>query len=212
MQIESSWNQVLKDELQKPYVSALKEFLKGQVYYPPKERVFRAFELTPFEKVRVVILGQDPYHGEGQAEGLCFSVPEGVKSPPSLKNIFKELQSDLGVIRKELSLDAWARQGVLLLNTTLTVKKGQPLSHKGYGWESLTDAVIQRLGERSDRVIFVFWGKHAQKKEGLIPSESPHVILKAAHPSPFSAYNGFFGCRHFSKINEYLENPIDWSL
>ncbi|MEX1013504.1 MAG: uracil-DNA glycosylase [Waddliaceae bacterium] len=212
MQIESSWNHVLNKELQKPYMRALEVSLAGVEYYPPKENVFRAFELTPFEKVRVVILGQDPYHGEGQAEGLCFSVPEGIKPPPSLRNIFKELHSDLGITPKSCSLAPWARQGVLLLNTTLTVRRGEPLSHKDLGWEQLTDVVIQKLNEKRDPVIFVLWGKHAQQKELLIPKDSHHLILKAAHPSPFSAYRGFFGCSHFSKINSFLNEPIDWSL
>jgi uracil-DNA glycosylase len=186
--------------------------------YPPKELVFNAFWQIPFDKVKVLIMGQDPYHGPGQAHGLCFSVPVGVPPPPSLQNIFKEISSDLGLpIPKHGCLLKWAAQGVLLLNATLTVRQGEPLSHHGKGWERFTDAVIAALCEREDPVIFVLWGKNAQDKCKRIKGmHSPHAVFTAAHPSPLSAHQGFMGCRHFSKINEQLENwgksPIDWMI
>lgn len=180
--------------------------------YPPEELVFNAFN-TPFEEVKVVIVGQDPYHGAGQAHGLCFSVPVGVPSPPSLQNIFKELATDTGCVRTDGCLSGWARQGVLLLNATLTVREGQPMSHHGKGWERFTNAAIRCLNEREDPVIFVLWGSSAKKKGMGI--DSHHFVLTAPHPSPLSAYTGFFGCRHFSKINELLlqqnKKEINWS-
>ncbi len=214
--LESSWKEVLSDELKKPYMTDLAAFVRqerekyGNIY-PPKELVFNALNLTPYEKVRVVIVGQDPYHGPGQAHGLCFSVPKGVEPPPSLKNIFKEIRDDLGLdIPKHGCLLKWAEQGVLLLNATLTVRESSPLSHHKKGWEQFTDAIIRKIAEKKNPVIFVLWGRNAQEKCKDI--DQHHIILKAAHPSPLSAYNGFFGCRHFSKINEFLDNPIDWKL
>jgi uracil-DNA glycosylase len=223
MRIAASWYQVLKHELEKPYVQKLKNFLNeeeqnGVTIYPPPHQIFNAFLHTPIATVKVVIMGQDPYHGKGQAEGLCFSVAEGTSLPPSLRNIFLELENDLGIKRGlKGSLASWAAQGVLLLNATLTVRAGSPASHYGMGWEQFTDAVIQTLSERHDPIIFVLWGKFAQEKCAhlLTRKESPHILLKAPHPSPFSAHQGFFGCRHFSKINTLLKSfgktPIDWS-
>lgn len=218
--IESSWKEILFDEFNAPYFASLKEFLiaekKSYKVYPPGEEIFSAFNHTPFEKVKAVILGQDPYHGKGQAHGLCFSVPFGVKSPPSLENIFKEIHKDLGIsIPDHGNLLKWAEQGVLLLNTTLTVRANQAGSHQGKGWEKFTDAVIKKISENKTGVIFILWGRYAQAKEILIDAKKHHV-LKAAHPSPFSAYNGFFDCRHFSKTNEILTSqklpPIHWKL
>ncbi len=224
MKLEKSWHEVLKEEIEKPYVKGLKAFLEeekrnGAVVYPPEELVFNAFSHTPFGKVKVVIVGQDPYHGPGQAHGLCFSVQKGVEPPPSLKNIFKELEADLGV-KQALHgcLTSWADQGVLLLNATLTVRANQPKSHYGKGWEQFTDAVIAKVSEKDDGVIFVLWGKSAQEKFAHVEKKesTPHLVLMAAHPSPFSVHSGFFGCRHFSKINEQLKKwgktPIDWEL
>jgi len=221
-QLEPSWAKVLQEEFQKPYMENLKAFI-GQErsgpseIYPPSKEVFNAFFYTPIEEVKVVIVGQDPYHGPNQAHGLCFSVPEGVAPPPSLQNIFKELQSDLGIpIPKQGSLISWAKQGVLLLNATLTVSQASPMSHHKKGWEQFTNAVIQILADRSNPLVFILWGKSAQEKCKYIVFNSSHLILKAAHPSPLSAYNGFFGCRHFSKTNQFLidqgKTPIDWSL
>jgi uracil-DNA glycosylase len=224
-EIEASWKVILEDELQKPYMLQLAAFVEkeraaGISIYPPKELVFNAFNLTPYDKVNVLIVGQDPYHGPGQAHGLCFSVPENVDFPPSLRNIFKELKEDVGmVIPDNGCLIPWAKQGVMLLNTTLTVRQGTPLSHAGKGWERFTDVVIAKLSEREDPVIFVLWGNAAKEKVAHIKQlegKTQHFLLSAAHPSPFSANNGFFGCRHFSKINEILlklnKKPIDWSL
>ena len=190
------------------YFKSLQSFLteerKIATVYPPENNVFQAFELTPFDELKVVILGQDPYHGENQAHGLCFSVPEGVPQPPSLVNIFKEIQTDINIQRPQSgNLERWAKQGVFLLNTTLTVQAGKPLSHKNKGWEIFTDEVIKQISREKTGVIFLLWGKHAQSKESLIDS-GKHYILKAAHPSPLSAYNGFFGCKHFSKTNLIL--------
>lgn len=226
--LEKSWQTQLQDELNKPYMLQLAAFVEKEyalgttAVYPPKELIFNAFLHTPFEKVNVVIMGQDPYHGPGQAHGLSFSVPLGMRPPPSLQNIFKELESDLGdIASKQGCLSAWAHQGVLLLNATLTVRKGEPLSHYGRGWELFTDTVIRKLAERKDPVIFVLWGKSAQDKCRFLSAlqtsnQSQHFILTAAHPSPFSAYHGFFGCRHFSKINDLLREqkkvPIDWKI
>jgi len=220
-QFDKKWKELLKQDLLSPYVTELVSFLDNehasQTIFPPKDLIFNAFNLTPYEKVKVVIMGQDPYHGPGQAHGLSFSVPQGIPLPPSLKNIYKELNADLGLpIPNHGCLTSWAEQGVLLLNATLTVRKGEPLSHHGRGWERLTDAVIAKLCEREDPMIFVLWGKSAQEKCGSIESHPRHIVLKAPHPSPFSAYQGFFGCRHFSKINDHLlklgKEPINWSI
>jgi uracil-DNA glycosylase len=219
-QIEESWKEVLKDEFEKPYFKELKDFLIDEksryAVYPPGGLIFNAFRLTPFDKVRVVLLGQDPYHGQGQAHGLCFSVPQGIPAPPSLVNIFKEIEHDLGIpVPGHGNLERWARQGVLLLNATLTVRANQPGSHQRKGWENFTHAVIGRLSEKRVGLIFLLWGKFAQEKEALIDTNR-HYILKSAHPSPYSAYNGFFGCRHFSKTNEILRKhgleEIDWRV
>lgn len=219
-QIEASWKNLLMDEFRAPYFFSLKEFLmkekKSFKVFPPGKEIFSAFNHTPFEKVKVVILGQDPYHGTGQAHGLCFSVANGVKPPPSLVNIFKELNSDLGTkIPDHGNLIKWAEQGVLLLNATLTVRANQAGSHQKKGWENFTDAVIEKISENKTGVVFLLWGRFAQAKESLIDLKR-HYVLKAAHPSPFSVYNGFFGCKHFSKTNEILikQNltPIDWQL
>jgi uracil-DNA glycosylase len=219
-QIEASWKEVLKDEFEKQYFKELKEFLLDEkaryTVYPPGGLIFNAFRMTPFEKVRVVLLGQDPYHGAGQAHGLCFSVNTGIKAPPSLVNIFKEIESDLGVpVPRHGNLEKWAAQGVLLLNATLTVRAGQPGSHQRKGWENFTNAVISKLSEKRVGLIFVLWGKFAQEKESMIDTNR-HYILRAAHPSPYSAYSGFFGCRHFSRTNEILRKhglvEIDWRL
>jgi len=218
--IEESWKETLTNEFGSQYFALLKEFLVREkskyTVYPPGQLIFNAFQLTPFDRVRVVILGQDPYHGPGQAHGLCFSVPRGIESPPSLVNIFKEIQSDLGIpVPSHGNLEKWARQGVLLLNATLTVRANQPGSHQRKGWENFTHAVIRTLSEKRVGLVFLLWGKFAQEKEALIDINR-HYILKAAHPSPFSAYNGFFGCRHFSKTNEILRRhgleEIDWRI
>lgn len=218
--IEEGWKQVLMEEFQSPYFSSLKEFLveekRTHNVFPPGNLIFNAFAHTPFNRVKVVILGQDPYHGRGQAHGLCFSVPRGVPQPPSLVNIFKELHSDLGVpVPAHGNLEPWADQGVLLINATLTVRENQAGSHQNRGWENFTNRVIERTSELQNGVVFLLWGRYAQAKEGLIDGNK-HLVLKAAHPSPLSAHNGFFGCRHFSRTNEYLEQQgreaIDWEL
>jgi uracil-DNA glycosylase len=218
--IEDSWKEVLIDEFQKPYFQQLKAFLVEEktqyAVYPPGNLIFNAFDQTPFNKVKVVLLGQDPYHGKGQAHGLCFSVSNGVKPPPSLVNIFKEINKDLGIdVPSHGNLEAWAKQGVLLLNATLTVRANQPLSHHKQGWETFTDRVIEILSEKKTGLVFLLWGNNARVKEQIIDS-SKHHILTAAHPSPYSANNGFFGCKHFSKTNEILKKqmlePIDWRL
>jgi uracil-DNA glycosylase len=218
--IHESWKEQLIDEFSQSYFSALKNFLveelNSNVVYPPGKKIFAAFDRTPFDKVKVVILGQDPYHGEGQAHGLCFSVPPGIPSPPSLKNIFKELHNDLGLpVPSHGNLEQWADQGVLLLNATLTVRANQAGSHQNKGWESFTDSVISKLSLEKEGLVFILWGRYAQAKENLIDS-GKHHILKAAHPSPFSAHSGFFGCKHFSKTNEILVDrglePINWDL
>ena len=223
--LEPSWMRKLQNELKKPYLVELAAFVKrerasGKEIYPPENLVFNAFLETPFDKVQVVIVGQDPYHGPGQAHGLSFSVPKGVPLPPSLQNIFKELNHDLGIpMPSHGCLLKWAKQGVLLLNATLTVKRSEPLSHHKRGWEQFTNAAIRELALRKEPVIFVLWGKNALEKCTHVPElnqNKQHFLLTAAHPSPFSAANGFFGCHHFSKINEILEklgkNPIDWKL
>lgn len=218
--IDESWKTVLQDEFEADYFSRLKQFLMKEkeqyTIYPPGKLIFNAFDQTPFEMVKVVILGQDPYHGKGQAHGLCFSVPQGIKPPPSLVNIFKELQDDLNIpFPKHGNLDKWAKQGVLLLNATLTVRASQAGSHQNNGWEAFTNAAIQKLSSGRENLVFLLWGNYAKAKESLIDTEK-HLVLKAAHPSPFSAHNGFLGCRHFSRTNQYLteknKEPIDWQL
>jgi uracil-DNA glycosylase len=219
--MESSWAKHLKEEWTAPYMKELRDFLErekasGCIIYPPQEQIFSAFKLTPYEDVKVVIIGQDPYHGHGQAHGLSFSVPEGVSTPPSLRNIFKELHSDLQIpIPKTANLASWAKQGVFLLNATLTVRAGAPKSHYGRGWERFTDAVIDKLLERKDPIVFLLWGSSAQEKGKRIMGSSIHKVFTAAHPSPYSAPR-FLGCKHFSKANECLsawgKSPIDWSL
>ena len=221
-QIEESWKLHLTKEFAKNYFSELKTFLvneknKGSIVFPPGQQIFNAFNLCPFDKVKVVIIGQDPYHGKGQAHGLCFSVQDGVKPPPSLVNIYKEIEDDLGIKMNfaKGNLEGWAKQGVFLLNAILTVKENQPASHQGKGWETFTDAVIKELSDNRTGLVFLLWGKYAQSKELLI-DKTKHYILKAAHPSPFSAYNGFMGCKHFSKANEILRNQgleeINWQI
>jgi uracil-DNA glycosylase len=218
--IEKSWKSALHAEFKSPYFRKLKMFLveerSNHLVYPPGKDIFNAFNSTPFMDVKVVILGQDPYHGPGQAHGLSFSVPEGVRPPPSLMNIFKEMQSDLSyTIPRSGNLTSWARQGVLLLNATLTVRAKQAGSHQGKGWERFTDQVIAQLSKERSGLVFLLWGRFAQAKQSLVDMEKHHV-LTAAHPSPFSAYNGFFGCKHFSRTNELLlsqgDQEIDWSL
>ncbi len=213
-----SWSSILKPIQSSPFYQELllvlnKEYEQG-LCYPPKELLFRALELTPFEDVKVVIVGQDPYHGPDQANGLSFSVDQGVKLPPSLRNIFKELNSDLQIHRESGDLESWARQGVLLLNSVLSVRASQPGSHQALGWEVVTDLILSKLSEKRERVIFVLWGAQAQKKQPLIDSQK-HVVLQSAHPSPLAAYRGFFGSKVFSKINSHLVSqglsPVDWS-
>lgn len=221
VKIEESWKEVLKDEFTKDYFLQIATFIKteksaGKIIYPPGSLIFNAFDKTPFNKVKVVLLGQDPYHNPGQAHGLSFSVPNGVTKPPSLINIFKELQNDLGIApAANGNLEKWAMQGVLLLNATLTVRKNEPASHSKIGWLTFTDMVIKKISEEKKGVVFLLWGKFAQDKQALI-DETKHHVLKAAHPSPFSADKGFFGCNHFSKTNEFLmqegSQPIDWKL
>ncbi len=222
VQIHPSWKAVLKDEFSKTYFQQIVTFLKtekaqGKTIYPPGPLIFNAFNQTPFDKVRVVIIGQDPYHGAGQAHGLSFSVNAGIKPPPSLVNIFKEIESDIGVQMPMQygNLTKWAEQGVLLLNAALSVRAGEPFSHAKYGWADFTDAVIQKISDEKKGVVFLLWGKFAQEKQALI-DESKHYVLKAAHPSPFSADKGFFGSKHFSKTNQLLmrdgQEPIDWKL
>lgn len=221
IQIEESWKKVLKEEFEKTYFQHIVTFLKaekasGKIIYPPGPLIFNAFKQTPFDKVEVVLLGQDPYHNKGQAHGLSFSVPDGVPKPPSLINIFKELQNDLGIdIPESGNLEKWAQQGVLLLNASLTVRQNEPGSHARIGWLQFTDNVIKKISDEKEGIVFLLWGKFAQEKQALI-DETKHFVLKAAHPSPFSASNGFFGCKHFSKTNELLmkqhKTPIDWKI
>ena len=217
--IGNDWDGLLRDEFDSDYYLSLREFLKAEYFsrriYPPMNDIFNALRYTSYENARVVILGQDPYHGAGQAHGLCFSVKEGVPHPPSLKNIFKELESELGIPAPASGeLIGWAKQGVLLLNTTLTVREGAPQSHKGRGWEILTDRIISLMNEKSRPVVFLLWGGNARAKKALITNPR-HLVLECAHPSPLSAYAGFFGCGHFAKTNEFLlsvgEAPIDFS-
>jgi len=209
IKIEPSWKEALKDEFEKPYFKELTEFVRGEYLsakvFPPPKFIFHAFELCPFDEVKVVILGQDPYHGDGQAHGLCFSVPETVGMPPSLQNIYKEIINEVGgAMPPHGNLEHWAKQGVLLLNATLTVKAHQAGSHQGKGWETFTDTIIKKLSDAKERLVFLLWGNYAKKKGELIDFEK-HLTLEAAHPSPFSAYNGFFGCKHFSQTNGYLK-------
>jgi len=218
--IHDGWKEILKEEFESDYFKALKLFLVEEkskfTIYPPGNLIFNAFDHTPPDNIKAVIIGQDPYHGAGQAHGLCFSVSDGIKPPPSLVNIFKELKNDLGLeIPKHGNLTRWADQGVLLLNATLTVRANQPRSHANKGWELFTDAVIRKLSATKKGLVFILWGNDAKAKEQLIDA-SRHLVLKAAHPSPYSASAGFFGCKHFSKANEHLKNQgiseIDWSL
>lgn len=220
-EIEISWRDRLSSEFASPYMRDLKDFLNsrftlGKTIFPRGDQYFAALNRTPFEKVRVVILGQDPYHGQGQAHGLCFSVPRGTRAPPSLVNIFKELATDVGIVRPSHGcLESWADQGVLLLNSVLTVEEGAAASHQGKGWEKFTDAVIHRLATEKTGIVFVLWGAYAQKKGAFI-DRNKHFVIESVHPSPLSAHRGFLGSRPFSKINVYLEKnnqkPIDWSL
>ena len=214
----NDWDALLEKEFQAEYYLKLREFLKREYFsrriYPPMNDIFNALRYTSYEDTKVVILGQDPYHGDGQAHGLCFSVKRGVAPPPSLKNIFKELSEELGIKEPPCGeLTGWAKQGVLLLNTTLTVREGQPQSHKGMGWEILTDRIITLLNEKESGVVFMLWGKNARDKKTLITNPL-HLVLECAHPSPLSAYAGFFGCNHFAKANDFLKEngtaPINW--
>lgn len=218
--IENRWYEVLKTEFESSYFITIKTFLieekRQYVVYPPSNLIFNAFNLTPFDKVKVVILGQDPYHNIGQADGLAFSVPNGIQQPPSLQNIFKELNSDLGIpIPKTGNLQKWAKEGVLLLNASLTVRANMAASHAKIGWQIFTDAAIKALSKNKEHIVFLLWGNYAIAKENLIDADK-HLVLKTVHPSPLSASRGFFGCHHFSKTNEYLKNngivPIDWTL
>lgn len=221
IRIHESWKKHLQSEFDKDYMQNLRSFLKqeykkGKTIFPKGEQYFAAFDSTPFNKVKVVILGQDPYHGPGQAHGLCFSVQPGTQYPPSLQNIFKELKSDVGIdIPKSGCLTKWAEQGVLLLNSVLTVENGRAASHQGKGWEQFTDEVIRRINEEREGVVFLLWGSYAQKKAAFVDRKK-HLVLEAPHPSPLSAHRGFFGTKPFSKINKYLQSrgqtPIDWSL
>lgn len=221
IKLHPSWREPLRQEFEQPYMAELKRFLvdqreAGKRIFPAGSNWFRALDLTPLDMVKIVILGQDPYHGPGQAHGLCFSVPGGVRPPPSLVNIYKELESDLGIRRPAHGfLEHWAKQGVLLLNSVLTVEMGLAASHRDRGWEKFTDAVIRLVNAKAEPVVFMLWGSYAQKKASFVDT-SRHLVLKAPHPSPLSAHSGFLGCRHFSKANAFLESkgmaPIDWAL
>ncbi|PIQ78615.1 uracil-DNA glycosylase [Candidatus Peregrinibacteria bacterium CG11_big_fil_rev_8_21_14_0_20_46_8] len=218
VKIDSSWREQLSEQFEKEYFAKLAAFVRGEYMtksiYPPPDKIFRAFDLCPFDKVKVVILGQDPYHGKGQANGLCFAVGAGVDLPPSLQNIYKEIADDIGVAMKPKGdLENWATQGVLLLNATLTVEAHKAGSHQGKGWEDFTDACVEALSRQKTGLVFILWGRYAQEKGKMIDREK-HLVLTSAHPSPFSAYNGFFGCKHFSQTNDYLrkigKEPINW--
>jgi uracil-DNA glycosylase len=219
--LDPQWHRQLSDELEKDYMRSLHEFLatrqqQGAIIYPPQSQWFAALNSTPFDKVKVVVLGQDPYHGPGQAHGLCFSVMPNIKVPPSLANIYKELKSDIGAeLPNHGCLNSWAEQGVLLLNATLTVEQGLAGAHQGKGWETFTDNIIDKINDHRQGVVFMLWGSYAQKKASMIDAER-HLVLQSVHPSPLSAYRGFFGCEHFSKANHYLESlgldPVDWRL
>ena len=220
VKIEESWKALLQEEFDKPYFAELIAFVKNEYaqtrIFPPGKLIFNAFNHCTVDNTKVVILGQDPYHGPGQAHGLCFSVQPGVQPPPSLQNIFKELQSDLGIVPpKDGTLTKWAERGVLMLNTTLTVRRGQANSHKNLGWTTFTDHIIEKLNEHAQPLVFLLWGGNARSKKKLITAPQ-HLVLESVHPSPLSAYNGFFGCKHFSKCNAFLEahgiDPIDWDL
>ncbi|GAB1262096.1 uracil-DNA glycosylase [Aurantivibrio plasticivorans] len=221
IKLDPTWLAVLEEEFKKPYMQVLKTFLlqekqQGKIIYPPGDVIFNALDSTPFDQVKVVIIGQDPYHGPGQAHGLCFSVLPGVKFPPSLRNIYKELASDVGVTPPSHGcLQEWAEQGVLLLNATLTVEHSKAGSHQGKGWETFTDAIIHRLNEQREGLVFLLWGSYAQRK-GEFLNRDKHLVLEAPHPSPFSANRGFFGCKHFSKANQYLldqgKQPVYWQV
>ena len=219
VQIGNSWDELLKSEWSMPYYKELRAFLaeeyRSRVIFPPMQDIFNAFKYCAYEDVKVVILGQDPYYGDGQAHGLAFSVKRGVDIPPSLKNIYKELETDLGITPPAHGcLESWARQGVFLLNTALTVRKGQPLSHRGKGWETFTDHVISLLSAREKPMVFLLWGSNARSKKSLIDS-SRHLVLEAPHPSPLSAFAGFFGCKHFSKANAFLAahgETVNWHI
>ncbi len=222
VKLEASWRDRLEPEFSKPYMIALRQFLQqekqqGKTIFPKGSEFFAALDTTPFDAVKVVILGQDPYHGPGQAHGLCFSVREGVAPPPSLVNIYKEIEADLGLAQRHFAhgcLTSWARQGVLLLNAVLTVEQHRAASHQGKGWETFTDCVIKTLSDQREHLVFLLWGSYAQKKGAVIDSNR-HLVLKAPHPSPLSAHRGFLGCRHFSQCNAYLaeqgKTPIDWA-
>ena len=221
IKLHESWRAPLRDQFASPHMQGLKPFIEaekaaGKRIFPKGAEYFRALDLTPLDQVKVVVLGQDPYHGEGQAHGLCFSVQPGVRTPPSLVNIYKELESDLGLPRARHGfLEHWARQGVLLLNSVLTVEMGRAASHQGKGWETFTDAIVRLVAQKEEPVVFLLWGAYAQRKAGFVDS-GRHLVLKAAHPSPLSAHNGFLGCRHFSQANDFLEakgrGAIDWRL
>jgi len=221
VKIEASWKEILHAEFNKPYFEQIAHHLKtekaqGKIIYPPGQYIFNAFDTTHFDHIKVVILGQDPYHGPHQAHGLCFSVQDGILPPPSLINIFKELNDDIGVpFPQSGNLAKWAQHGVFLLNASLTVRAGEPMSHAKIGWATFTDTVIKKISEEKEHVVFMLWGKFAQEKRILV-DEQKHLILKSVHPSPLSAHGGFFGCKHFSKANEYLMSkgidPVDWSL
>lgn len=221
IKLEDSWRKQLLDEFSKPYMNSLREFLAqrkkaGATIYPRGDEYFHALDSTPFDKVKVVVLGQDPYHGPGQAHGLCFSVRKGIPIPPSLRNIFEEIRRDLGISPpRHGCLEHWAQQGVLLLNAVLTVEEGQAAAHAGKGWEQFTDRVVRELSEQRSNLVFLLWGGYAQKK-GVVIDRSKHLVLESVHPSPLSAHRGFFGCGHFSKTNQYLvehaQLPIDWTL
>jgi uracil-DNA glycosylase len=221
IKLHESWREPLTQEFERPYMQGLKRFLEeekaqGKRIFPKGAEYFRALDLTPLDKVKAVVLGQDPYHGEGQAHGLCFSVQPGVRTPPSLVNIYKELKSDLGLTPPRHGfLEHWAQQGVLLLNSVLTVEMGRAASHQKRGWEQFTDAIVRLVNDRPQPVVFLLWGAYAQRKAAFV-DETRHLVLKAAHPSPLSAHNGFLGCRHFSQANAFLEakgrGAIDWAL
>lgn len=221
IKLHESWRAPLRDQFACPHMQGLKQFIEaekaaGKRIFPKGNEYFRALDLTPLDQVKVVVLGQDPYHGAGQAHGLCFSVQPGVRTPPSLVNIYKELESDLGLPRARHGfLEHWARQGVLLLNSVLTVEMGRAASHQGKGWETFTDAIVRLVAQKEEPVVFLLWGAYAQRKAGFVDS-GRHLVLKAAHPSPLSAHNGFLGCRHFSQANDFLEakgrGAIDWRL
>lgn len=221
VQLESSWLHLLEDQFEQPYFKKIKEFLlnekKSATVYPPSARIFAALDFCPISETKVIIIGQDPYHNPGQAHGLSFSVPYGVMPPPSLVNIFKELKDDLGVsIPSHGNLENWAKQGVLLLNASLTVRAHQAASHSEIGWQKFTDTIIERLSQNKENLVFLLWGSHAIKKKSLVAPNRGHLILEAPHPSPLSSYRGFFGCKHFSKTNAFLASkglpPIDWEI